>query len=78
MHELDSFTRSVLLLTFIGLMIAGSLLAFLLSPQEGTEVQTFGGSISSVVKMRNLIREKSVSSLIPLLFYSGVQQAFIW
>ncbi|KAH9327296.1 hypothetical protein KI387_007474, partial [Taxus chinensis] len=85
--DATSTSRTTLLFAvFLGSMTLGTILAFFLSKQSSTKA---GSGIhignDSQASVRNLLKatfvpllDKRMLLLIPLLVYSGLQQAFVW
>lgn len=79
----SSSTTWRLLLTFLGCMSVGTSLACFLRPQAdlsrhihvSKEASSFGDFINATF---GLLLDKKMLLLLPLLVYSGLQQAFIW
>lgn len=84
--EAKSSGTTLLFIVFLGSMTLGTILAFFLSKQSGTEAgfadQTSNGSRSSVGDLLKAtfvpLLDKRMLLLIPLLVYSGLEQAFVW
>lgn len=77
---------TLLFIVFLGSMTLGTILGFFLDKQSGTKagltVQTSSGSHSSVGGLLKAtfvpLLDKRMLLLIPLLVYSGLEQAFVW
>lgn len=77
---------TLLFIVFLGSMTLGTILGFFLDKQSGTKpgltVQTSSGSHSSVGDLLKAtfvpLLDKRMLLLIPLLVYSGLEQAFVW
>lgn len=77
---------TLLFIVFLGSMTLGTILGFFLDKQSGTEAgladQTSDGSHSSVGDLLKAtfvpLLDKRMLLLIPLLVYSGLEQAFVW
>ncbi|EPS67279.1 hypothetical protein M569_07495, partial [Genlisea aurea] len=71
--------KTLLLVLFLVLMTVGTVLMCFLSHRNGKEETLVGGgSSSSVGILLNLFLERRILLLIPLMVYSGLQQAFVW
>lgn len=76
---------TLLLIVFLISMTLGTILMCFLSKRNGKEerlegsVDTFSSSVGSLLKsMLNLLLDIRILLVIPLLAYSGLQQAFVW
>lgn len=76
---------TLLLIVFLISMTLGTVLMCFLSKRNGKEERlegsddTFSSSVGSLVKsMLNLLLDIRILLVIPLLAYSGLQQAFVW
>ncbi|KAH6762443.1 Major facilitator superfamily protein [Perilla frutescens var. hirtella] len=76
---------TLLLIVFLISMTLGTILMCFLSKRNGKEerlegsVDTFSSSVGSLVtSMLNLLLDIRILLIIPLIAYSGLQQAFVW
>ncbi|KAI5063400.1 hypothetical protein GOP47_0021947 [Adiantum capillus-veneris] len=74
----SSFTTWPLLVTFLGCMFAGTSLACFLRPQKDPLRQAENSAVKFMSSTFGILLDKKLLLLLPLLVYSGLQQAFIW
>ncbi|KAK6140308.1 hypothetical protein DH2020_025945 [Rehmannia glutinosa] len=76
---------TLLFIVFLGSMTLGTILMCFLSKRNGKEERlqespvTFSSSVGSLLKsILNLLLDVRILLVIPLMAYSGLQQAFVW
>ncbi|MCO5570737.1 hypothetical protein L7F22_024465 [Adiantum nelumboides] len=74
----SSFTTWPLLVTFLGCMLVGTSFACFLRPQKDLLRQAENSPLNFMSSTFGILLDKKLLLLLPLLVYSGLQQAFIW